>query len=90
MNDKLTYVHLYYGFALTHTYTHEDYTEKNIEGFILSYLLRPQYLVFDVSNEEAEINKKTRTKRGLYYHKIATRKKNVKSIKTIEFLHECV
>lgn len=81
MNDKLIYVHLYYGFTLTHTYTHEDYTEKNTEGFILSYLLRPQYLVFNVSNEEAETNKKTRTKRGLYYHKIATRKKNVKKYK---------
>lgn len=37
MNDKLTHVHSCYGFALTHTYTHEDYTKKNIEGFILSY-----------------------------------------------------
>ena len=41
----------------SHTYTHEDYTEENIEGFILSYQLRPQYLVFNVSKEEAETNK---------------------------------
>ena len=63
----------------SHTYTHEDYTEENIEGFILSYQLRPQYLVFNVSNEEAETNKqkKPRTKRGSYYLKTATRKKKM-------------
>ena len=37
MNDKLIYVYSCYRFALTHTYTTEDYTKKNIEGFILSY-----------------------------------------------------
>ena len=68
----------------SHTYTHEDYTEKNIEGFILSYQLRPQYLVFNVSNEEAETNnkqtKKTRTKRGSDYLKTATRKKKCEKV----------